>query len=175
MPDLESGFSRDLFLNWCNNSRNSVIFTSHPEPGSLGHDLIVNGTDRVVELDVKKRVKLTGSELEDFRRREKEEQMNRSRQKDDLLMMEDESSDEEMEMVVTQGGKTIIKHDIIMKAGSGQAPSADGKQQTGFFKTEKALRKLVFFRVSQISEKIFFFSLEDRPRGVSILEITFSS
>ena len=35
--------------------------------GTLGDDLIMNGGDRVVSLEVKRRVKLTGSELDQHR------------------------------------------------------------------------------------------------------------
>ena len=38
--------------------------------GTLAHDLITRGgNDRVVNLEVKKRVKLTGTELEDYKRK----------------------------------------------------------------------------------------------------------
>ena len=35
------------------------------DAGTLGADLIANGGDRVISLDVKRRVKLTGAELEE--------------------------------------------------------------------------------------------------------------
>ena len=72
MPDMECGFARDLFLTWCTNPKNSIILTSRSSPGTLGMDLINNGGDRVMNLEVKRRIKLTGSELDEYRRVEKE-------------------------------------------------------------------------------------------------------
>lgn len=65
-PDLECGFSRDLFLQWAGNSANSVILTTRTSPGTLARDLIDNGGDRLISLQVKRRVKLEGAELEAF-------------------------------------------------------------------------------------------------------------
>ena len=48
MPDMECGFARDLFLQWCSNPKNSVILTSRSSPGTLGRDLITNGGDRTI-------------------------------------------------------------------------------------------------------------------------------
>jgi cleavage and polyadenylation specificity factor subunit 2 len=38
-----------------------------PSSDTLGGDLIANGGGRVITLEVKRRVKLTGAELEEFR------------------------------------------------------------------------------------------------------------
>ena len=42
----------------------AYFFYSRCDEGTLGADLIANGGDRVISLDVKRRVKLTGAELE---------------------------------------------------------------------------------------------------------------
>ncbi len=60
LSDLESGFSRELFALWCTNPKNCVIVTSRTGEGTLAHDLVKNGTDRTIELVMKKRIKLTG-------------------------------------------------------------------------------------------------------------------
>ncbi len=60
MADLESGFSRELFGLWCTNPKNSIIVTSRTGEGTLANDLVKNGTDRTIQLEMKKRVKLTG-------------------------------------------------------------------------------------------------------------------
>lgn len=41
-------------------------------PGTLARDLIENGGNRIIELQVKKRVKLEGAELEEYQRKERE-------------------------------------------------------------------------------------------------------
>ena len=46
MPDMECGFARDLFLQWCTNPKNSVILTSRSSPGTLARQLIVHQGDR---------------------------------------------------------------------------------------------------------------------------------
>merc|ERR1712241_746883 len=71
MPDMECGFARDIFLQWCTNPKNSVILTSKASPGSLARDLQDNGGDRTIPVEVKRRVKLVGQELEQFRANEK--------------------------------------------------------------------------------------------------------
>lgn len=71
-PDMESGFSRELFLQWCSNPNNSIIITTRTSPGTLARDLVDNGGNRAIEIEVKRRVKLEGVELEDYERRQKE-------------------------------------------------------------------------------------------------------
>lgn len=73
-PDMESGFSRELFLQWGGSANNSIIFTTRTSPGTLARDLIDNGGNRTIELEVKRRVKLEGAELEEYNRlREKQQ------------------------------------------------------------------------------------------------------
>merc|ERR1719167_1985441 len=62
MPDMECGFARDLFLQWCSNPKNSVILTSRSSPGTLARQLIAHqgDRDRVIPLEVRRRIKLTG-------------------------------------------------------------------------------------------------------------------
>ena len=61
--DMECGFSRDLFAQWCVNKQNTIILTSRAADGTLAADLIKNGGDRNISLLTGKRVKLTGQEL----------------------------------------------------------------------------------------------------------------
>ncbi len=42
-----------------------IVVCYRCDAGTLGADLIANGGDRVISLDVKRRVKLTGTELEE--------------------------------------------------------------------------------------------------------------
>ena len=122
-PDLESGFSRELFIQWAPNASNSIIITSRSSPGTLARDLIENGGNgRKIEMDIRRRVELEGAELEEYMRTEGEK-LNRSIKKRDL----DESSsdsDDELEMNVITG-----KHDIVVRP--------EGRSHTGFFKSSK--------------------------------------
>merc|ERR1712013_892359 len=74
MPDMECGFARDLFLQWCTNPKNSVILTSRSSPGTLARQLIAHQWDRVSPLEVRRSIKLTGAELEEYRQKEKEKE-----------------------------------------------------------------------------------------------------
>lgn len=122
-PDMESRFSRELFLQWASNGNNSIIITSRTTPGTLARDLIENGGNgRKVELDVRKRVELEGSELEEYQR------THGTKVTKSIIKMEakdesDSDSDDDIEMSVITG-----KHDIVVRAG---------KSQTGFFKSSK--------------------------------------
>jgi len=131
MPDMECGFARELFLQWCANPKNSVILTSRSSPGTLARDLKDNGPDRTVLIDVKRRIKLTGQELEAYKAKEKSNSKHHSSLVEEAL--DDESdSDTEMEIVTKPGDAKIkVKHDIVMKSES-------AKKQTGFFKSNKS-------------------------------------
>lgn len=41
-------------------------------PGTLARDLVDNGGNRAIEVEVKRRVKLEGSELEEFERHQRD-------------------------------------------------------------------------------------------------------
>ena len=71
MPDMDCGFASDLFLQWFSIPKNSVILTSRSSPGTLGRDLITNGGDRTIPIEVRRRIKLSGQELEQYREKEK--------------------------------------------------------------------------------------------------------
>ncbi|XP_023600196.1 cleavage and polyadenylation specificity factor subunit 2 isoform X3 [Myotis lucifugus] len=70
-PDLECGFSRDLFIQWCEDPKNSIILTYRTTPGTLARFLIDNPAEKVTEIELRKRVKLEGKELEEYLEREK--------------------------------------------------------------------------------------------------------
>ena len=52
VPDLACGFSRELFVQWASNPRNSIILTSRPGAGCLARDLIDNLKMSSIELEV---------------------------------------------------------------------------------------------------------------------------
>ncbi|GFR99506.1 cleavage and polyadenylation specificity factor subunit 2 [Elysia marginata] len=51
-PDLQCGYSRDLFVAWCGNAKNSIVLTNRTSPGTLARWLIDNPQDHVVRLEV---------------------------------------------------------------------------------------------------------------------------
>jgi len=132
MPDMECGFARDLFLQWCSNPKNSLILTSKASEGTLARDLQDNGGDRTIPVEVKRRVKLVGQELEQFRANEKKSSSKIHTNLVEEAFDSESDSDEEMEVSKLGDNKSkIIKHDIVMKVDS-------GKKQSGFFKSNKS-------------------------------------
>merc|ERR1719385_674857 len=135
MPDMECGFARELFLQWCTNPKNSVILTSRSSPGTLARQLIAHqgDRDRVIPLEVRRRIKLTGAELEDYRQKEKEKEKKNVSSLVEAALDEESDSEDEMEVSFTKAGdkSKLVKHDIVMKPDS-------IKKQSGFFKSNKS-------------------------------------
>lgn len=52
MQDLTSGFAKDLFIEWAEDEKNSIIFSTRTAPGSLGRELIDNPNTTKVDLEV---------------------------------------------------------------------------------------------------------------------------
>ena len=166
--DMESGFSRDLFVKWASDSRNSVILTSRAQKGTLGYDLInYGGNDRIIHLDTHKRIELTGVELEEFRRKERELKLKTTQTSASnegmIVMEEDESSDDEMETLLVsskKGNKSakdskMVKHDIIMKTAPSSVQETTmgltlGAQKQSFFKSTKSKYPMFPFHEKKI-------------------------
>lgn len=120
-PDMECGFSRELFLQWCTNPQNSIILTSRTSPGTLARDLVEKGGNRNITLEVRRRVKLEGIELEEYQKREK---LKQEQMKQEQMETADVSSESEDEIEV---GGARGKHDLLVKQES----------KPGFFKQSK--------------------------------------
>jgi len=135
MPDMECGFARELFLQWCTNPKNSVILTSRSSPGTLARQLIAHqgDRDRIIPLEVRRRIKLTGAELDEYRQKEKEKEKKNVSSLVEAALDEESDSEDEMEVSFTKAGdkSKLVKHDIVMKPDS-------VKKQSGFFKSNKS-------------------------------------
>lgn len=87
--DMECGYSRELFLDWCSDSRNSFIITGRSSERTLCSKLIYmaeclatnSRTNRIVALEVKKRVRLEGAELEAFKKKKAQKDKEESRKR----------------------------------------------------------------------------------------------
>ncbi|RZF43077.1 hypothetical protein LSTR_LSTR001255 [Laodelphax striatellus] len=125
-PDMECGFSRELFLQWSSQENNSIIITSRTSPGTLARDLIDLGTNRMIQLQVKRRVRLEGAELLEYHRKEKEAKDRKPDKKGLLDVYISSDSEDDLEILsITKG-----KHDLMVK-------HEFNKQQTSFFKNNK--------------------------------------
>ncbi|XP_035684217.1 cleavage and polyadenylation specificity factor subunit 2-like [Branchiostoma floridae] len=134
VPDLESGFSRELFVQWCQNQKNTVVLTSRPGPGTLGRMLIDNPKMKTFTLQARKRVRLEGPELEEYLQEEKKEKEEKKRRESKAKGDESDTSESEDEMEVEGssfpgGVKGVAKHDLMMQA--------EGGRKGGFFKQAK--------------------------------------
>ncbi|GAB6020668.1 cleavage and polyadenylation specificity factor subunit 2 [Chamberlinius hualienensis] len=131
VPDMECGFSRDLFIQWCGQPRNSIILTSRTAPGTLTRTLIDNPNMKTVNLEIRQRVRLEGAELDEYLKRDKEQEIARQKaikQKSDVGEESSEESDDDLDQDVNHVcGK--LNHDLMMKS--------KGKSRGGFFKQAK--------------------------------------
>ncbi|KAK9497112.1 hypothetical protein O3M35_004488 [Rhynocoris fuscipes] len=109
MPDLESGFARDICLQWITDENNSIILTSRCGPNTLARKLIelsnCNSCKGQILVNVKKRVKLDGEELEEYLRIHK---------KEDEPSIDKESSESEDDVQVLSVTKG--HHDLVVKS-----------------------------------------------------------
>ncbi|CAF4141213.1 unnamed protein product [Rotaria sp. Silwood2] len=70
-PDLECGFARDLFIQWVENDKNSIILTTRTCPGTLARELIDKPNLTTIEVEVRRKVPLEGVELEEYMERQR--------------------------------------------------------------------------------------------------------
>ncbi|XP_033637127.1 cleavage and polyadenylation specificity factor subunit 2-like [Asterias rubens] len=132
VPDLECGYSRSLFVDWCDNPKNSVVLTCRSSEGTLARSFIDNIQQKEVTLKLSKRVKLDPEELEVYRIKEKERKAAVKLKQGAELDSSDES-EEEMEIgdaVGHKSSKKQVQHDLMLKTES-------GKKGTSFFKNAK--------------------------------------
>lgn len=52
LSDLECGVGKQLFIEWCENPKNAVIFTSRASPDTLAQTLIDNNAKKLLNIQV---------------------------------------------------------------------------------------------------------------------------
>ncbi|CAN8022745.1 unnamed protein product [Ixodes persulcatus] len=126
MADMECGFSRELFVQWCRSPKNSVVLTSRTAPGTLARQLVENPHQQTLTIKVKKRVRLEGSELEEYMRREKELAAARHKAERDTELDASDSSEESEDDMDVDEKKPLPE------------PKGEAKSKSlGFFKQAK--------------------------------------
>ncbi|XP_038123541.1 cleavage and polyadenylation specificity factor subunit 2 [Cyprinodon tularosa] len=129
-PDLESGFSRELFTMWCQNAKNSIILTYRTTPGTLARYLIHNPGEKMLDLEVRKRVKLEGKELDDYLEKEKIKKEAAKKLEQAKEVDVDSSDESDLEDDLDQPAVVKTKnHDLMMKG--------EGSRKGSFFKQAK--------------------------------------
>lgn len=130
VADLTCGFSRELFIKWAEEPRNTVVFTCRPSPGTLARTLIENLQLKAVDIEVKTRVKLEGEELERYLEAEKEKEKSRqtteATERSHHLTGEESDSDSDEDL---EGG---VRHDLMMADEKGGRKSSFFKQARSY-------------------------------------------
>ncbi|XP_008395681.1 cleavage and polyadenylation specificity factor subunit 2 [Poecilia reticulata] len=129
-PDLESGFSRELFTQWCQNAKNSIILTYRTTPGTLARYLIDNPGEKMLDLEVRKRVKLEGKELDEYVEKEKVKKEAAKKMEQAKEVDVDSSDESDMEDDLDQPAAVKTKHHDLMMKG-------EGSRKGSFFKQAK--------------------------------------
>lgn len=128
-PDLECGFSRDLFIQWCQDPKNSIILTYRTTPGTLARFLIDNPSEKITEIELRKRVKLEGKELEEYLEKEKLKKEAAKKLEQSKEADIDSSDESDIEEDIDQPSAHKTKHDLMMKG--------EGSRKGSFFKQAK--------------------------------------
>ncbi|XP_024532304.1 cleavage and polyadenylation specificity factor subunit 2 isoform X1 [Selaginella moellendorffii] len=68
MASLETGFAKELFLEWAVDPKNLVLFTERAQVGTLARQLQVEPPPKIVKITISKKVLLVGEELEAYER-----------------------------------------------------------------------------------------------------------
>jgi len=137
--DMDSGFSRELFVYMANHPKNAIILTNRSSPHSLARKLIDNKGMTSITLEMKKRVHLQGAELDEY---EKKLALQK-REEENLKKADADSSDESEGEETTVGRKVNSQHDIMI---SHQTSNKEG----GFFKKARKAFPMFPFNESRM-------------------------
>ena len=122
---MQIGFSREIFVRWCQNQNNTVILTDRPEPNTLYATVYEYASKNSqtkensqakeslkLSLSLKRKERLQGEELEKWREEErikKEKEMKELRQKED----EERRAKEEAEREASLANPDLIKSEEL--------------------------------------------------------------
>ena len=115
-PDLQMGFARNLFVDWCDNPKNTIIFTSRTSSNTLASALIEQPNKRSISIEMKERVKLEGAELDEHYQSvyEKEKlEAERMRKSKELESIDESSSSDDDNVMNIDTVVPAGKHDLM--------------------------------------------------------------
>ncbi|EGC33550.1 hypothetical protein DICPUDRAFT_80682 [Dictyostelium purpureum] len=125
--DLETGYSRDLFIKWSSDPKNLILFTNYIPEGSLASKVIniasnkSSGSNKTIEIQQGSRVPLQGEELLEYEQRiakEKEEKLL------EQLKKEQEEQEERERLEMEEKGMNLDdNNDEIMITNGVNEPS----------------------------------------------------
>ena len=126
-PDLQCGFARSLFVEWCENPKNSIILTSRSSStDTLANQLIENLNRKFISVEMKRRVKLEGDELDEYFRlqiEKEKEKMEKIKKSKELESIDESSSSDEESVGAVIGGTSGLE---AMGSGIGGSLSSGG-------------------------------------------------
>ncbi|XP_018497303.1 cleavage and polyadenylation specificity factor subunit 2 [Galendromus occidentalis] len=143
MPDLESGYGRDLFMLWASNPKNSVILTSRSSPGTLARNLVDN-RPKFVHLTLKQRVALEADELEEHVRNER-------LKKEKETKIEDSSDESDIE------DEALAAAAVIVGASIEDVDMAESEQQQQHHHQDHTKRPRLSGSSGDLTERQSFF------------------
>lgn len=139
-PDLESGFSRELFIRWSSNPRNSIILTQRSYSYTLSSKLIdllnIKNIDvkkekdamdvdkRLVTIEIKERIPLEGEELVEYNEKLRNQIIEESKNKlKENFDTDDEDENDDMNVINSKdpnrsnqsAGEEFFKQNLLEK------------------------------------------------------------
>ncbi|XP_063901381.1 cleavage and polyadenylation specificity factor subunit 2-like [Zophobas morio] len=113
---LNTGFAKEIFVEWAESEANAIIFTSRPFAHTLAYELLVQ-EKRSLTLLMKRKVSLEGAELESFiseRRKEIQKRKLLEEEESERRRLEEMDVDQEDNESETIDPSLTIKHDLFL-------------------------------------------------------------
>ncbi|TKR72525.1 hypothetical protein L596_019958 [Steinernema carpocapsae] len=168
--DMESGLSRELFLDWCAAPQNTVIVTGRSGERTLASKLKQMVDDRengltprtAIKLEIKRRVYLDGAELEAWVRKKKEEEQEAMRQRLETARRNarleyadesDDSDDEDTLAAVREAAATGANN--YRKLGPSKKDYSQRSTKSSVLWTYEPQQKSSFFKQNKRSFPMF--------------------
>lgn len=143
-PDLEAGFSRELFVDWVTREENAVILTQRCSSLTLASEALDSkNNSKVVSVETSKKVPLQGLELEEYKWQQKQKELEKKKAAEAARDDEDDDDDEDEEETIRGAGQldskggnklgNVTRHDLMMARDGGKSRSGS------FFKKGKTV------------------------------------
>jgi len=131
LPSLEAGPARELFAQWAGDERNTILFPTEPEVGSLAEKVLGMGRGGEMQLLMGKRVQLEGEELDKHKQRAQE---NNNVGVNDVIVEEGEDMMDVDVTTTKEEGDTVPAGDnspslALAEKNMKTTPIASSKQQ----------------------------------------------
>lgn len=128
-PDLSLGFSRQLFIDWCSNPKNTLIITQRSSSSALSSQLLQlvsdKRSDRRIQIEIFEKIPLQGLELEQYKLDKARE---KKRLEEERLNQENDSdSDSDDDAIIGESIDEEDESDLTSLTSADPKPGAQGK------------------------------------------------